>query len=143
MVNVSKKKLDGKTHKRLTRDIIELLAYPKTNIARIKLLEQFFTPTERTLFAKRIALILMLENKVPFNVIERELSVSSATVRDYQRKIRAKKYTSITTALKHLYDQKGLTNFLAVLFATRRGKKLAHKELRDLAKSLGARYGTY
>lgn len=143
MVHVSKQPLDEKVQKRLAQDFVELLSYPKTKLARKKLIEQFFTPTEQMLFAKRIAIILMIDAGVSFNDIERNLSVSSSTVEKYRSNVREKNFKSITTALKHIYKKNTLIDFLAVMFATRRGKRLARKECYEFAESIGAEYGFY
>lgn len=143
MVHVSKRKLDERAERRLARDFIELLAYPKTKAARTKLIQQFFTPKERALFSKRIALILMLANNVSFNTIEAELCVSTSTVSAYLKKFKKKDYESIVIALKHLYKKNDVSDFLSILFATPHGKKLARRKMVDVAKSVGAQYGTY
>jgi uncharacterized protein YerC len=142
MVNVSKKKLDPVVEKRLNRDFGALLGYPKTASARTKLIEQFFTPSERMLFAKRIAVILMLENKISFNTIEEEMGVSPSTVNVYYRKVIRGQCKSVTAALAHLYSKKRGVDILTVLFNTPRARKQMKKEMHDLAKSVGAQLGT-
>jgi len=142
MVNVSKKELPQQTHDDLMRGLVELVGYPATRVARKNLINQFFTDSERELFAKRIAIILMLQNDVAPSSIAEEICVSPSTVAVYQKKLNEGAYTSITDALAHIQKDGGLSNIVTMLFNFPQARKNMKKQLNADMKSIGARIGT-
>ena len=76
--------------KHVLEHIAELLIYEiariRTDVSAQAFLESFFTPTERIMFAKRFAIIVMLEEGWPYSEIERVLKVSPSTIGRLQQK---------------------------------------------------------
>jgi hypothetical protein len=80
MTNVSKQKLDPKTMAELEKQFSGLFARAPKG-ARGDLYISLFTPAERIMFIKRLAIILLLSRKCPTYTIVKTLKVSDATVR--------------------------------------------------------------
>ncbi|MFQ5540984.1 MAG: Trp family transcriptional regulator [Candidatus Paceibacteria bacterium] len=80
MTNVSKKRIATKVSKTIDGQFIKTIARLDVKSAE-RFFKDFFTATERVMFAKRLAIILLLnENFSPYR-IARLLNVSTATVR--------------------------------------------------------------
>lgn len=80
MPHVSKHKLNKEVFKDLHERLIELLAGITAKAELSDFLSDLLTKTERTMIAKRLAIVVMLHKGYPFAVISRTLKVSEATV---------------------------------------------------------------
>lgn len=110
MTRVSKKNtLSPETRHALNRQLLALLAYPKTARAREKLIEQFFTTEECIVFQKRIALILMIDAGVSSGEIISTLNISESTLARFTCDIHAGKFKSIRSALANVHKSKDAT----------------------------------
>lgn len=63
-------------------------------------LEDFLTPTEKVMFAKRFAVICLLDRGVPVSYIWTALSMSPATVQRMSHKYESGKYNSLRKTIK-------------------------------------------
>ncbi len=80
MPHVSRKKLKKKVFLRINSQFIEKLTQLNSKSGVHWFTEVLLTPTEKTMMAKRISIILMLENEYPFWVIEKTLKVTQQTI---------------------------------------------------------------
>ena len=79
-MQVSKKVLDQKTQEQLQMLLFAFVKEISESDDSEILLHGFFTPTELTVFSKRLAIAVYLVNGHSYNEIKEELKVSSATV---------------------------------------------------------------
>lgn len=80
MPHVSSNKLDREVLRSLHDRLIELLAGITQRTDLSDVLADLLTKTERTMIAKRLAIVVMLHKRYPFAVISRTLKVSEATI---------------------------------------------------------------
>lgn len=80
MVYVSKKKVDPKIESVLADQLLSFFAAAKTKREAATLVGELFTESERVMFAKRLAVVVMLERGYSFQAIERALKVTPQTV---------------------------------------------------------------
>jgi len=104
MANISKRRLKkeaaDKVHKQFLQTIVNLKNKSGANV-----LEELFTQTEQVLFAKRLAAIFMLAQKItPFHV-SRVLNLSPATTARLQRELLAGQYSHIKDIVRKKKDR--------------------------------------
>lgn len=92
MTHVSNNKLDEKIKEDLYREFLKSLERCFDDEKGLYVLGQFFTRTEREMFAKRFAVIAMLEKKVPPSKIASALKMSRVTVDTMSVKHESGKY---------------------------------------------------
>jgi len=80
MVYVSKKKVDPGIESVLADQLLSFFAAAKTKREAATLVGELFTESERMMFAKRLAIVVMLERGYSFQSIERALKVTPQTV---------------------------------------------------------------
>lgn len=95
MPHVSSKKLDPKLLEKLFRKLIAIFerAYNKTYLNEV--IKELFTATEKTMLAKRLAIILLLSSHTPQEKIVNILKVSPTTVSKASIGIEIGKYNAI------------------------------------------------
>ncbi len=77
MSHISKKQLDTKTKNSIQNDFKYLLTNEKN---RFEIFNDLLTETERIMLAKRFAVVLLLNKKIPQHIIAEKLKVSKSTV---------------------------------------------------------------
>ena len=92
MPHVSTRKLEDNHKEDLYREFLRSLERAFDAEKSLYVLGQFFTQTEREMFAKRFAVIAMLEKKVPMAQIARALKMSEVTIATMSLKHEAGKY---------------------------------------------------
>jgi Trp operon repressor len=92
MPHVSTRKLEDKQKEDLYREFLKSLERAFDTEKGLYVLGQFFTQTEREMFAKRFAVIAMLEKKVSMVQIARALKMSEVTIATMSLKHEAGKY---------------------------------------------------
>ena len=95
MTHISSKKLDSKFLEKLFGELIVILGQAHSKDSLSKIAEELFTPTEKIMFAKRLAIILMLASSTPQHKITETLKVSPTTVAKMSFRIEVGKYESV------------------------------------------------
>jgi len=90
MTNISKKRLEPKVLKTINYQFIRTISQLDQRSTEI-FLEDFLTATERTMLAKRLAILLLLEEDFSPYRIAHLLQVSTSTVRRLHARISLKK----------------------------------------------------
>src|SRR3989344_987708 len=98
MPHISPRKLEDKHLEALYREFTRSLERCFDDEKGLYVLGQFFTRTEREMFAKRFAVIAMLEKKVPVSVIAKTLKMSPVTIDVMSVKHESGKYEWIIKA---------------------------------------------
>ena len=80
MSQVSKYPLSKETYDRIFEIFLKTLINIKDKEEGDSLISDFFTPTERIMFAKRLGIALLLEKGCDYQAIKSSLRVSSATI---------------------------------------------------------------
>src|SRR3990167_11135825 len=80
MPHISKNKLDNKTFLKINEQLFKAVKYLRREEEAAQFLSDLFTKTERLMFAKRLAIVVMLEAGYPFRVISEALKVSESTI---------------------------------------------------------------
>lgn len=83
MTRISRARLSDEIWIRIYQLFFEVIAQIKTKKTFNEAMEDIFSPTERIMVAKRIAIIYLLLKNVPQLLIAKTLKVSSATVSRY------------------------------------------------------------
>lgn len=95
MPHISKRKVGPKLLKKISTQLINIFIKSQNNRHLASLFNELFTPTEKIMFSKRIAIILMLKNSIPQHRIVEILKVSPTTVAKTSLDIEIGKYESI------------------------------------------------
>lgn len=115
MTNISKHPLNPKTEAQLTLQFNALFAKTPSG-GRGELYTALFTPTERIMFIKRLAIILLLSRKCPTYTISKMLFVSDATVRAIHVLFKNGQYDSIVGVMrKKSFDGKGFLKMIEII----------------------------
>lgn len=80
MAFVSKRELPGGVKEKLYAQLVDVFTAHEGKFDSKKLVYELFTPTERLMFAKRIAIVLLLEKGYTSYGIAQLLNVSDSTV---------------------------------------------------------------
>ena len=80
MTHVSQKRVKRKTAKLLEERFVRFILGLKNSKQGELLLKEILTPTERTMLAKRVSIIYMLERGYSFYRIQKILKVSTSTI---------------------------------------------------------------
>ena len=86
MAYISKKKVDPKIESVLSDQLLSFIAAAQTRNEAAVLATELLTETERTMLAKRLAVVVMLERGYSFQEVERSLKVTPQTVSRLWRK---------------------------------------------------------
>ena len=99
MTNVSRHKLNKEFEKELFSQFIGLFSASNKK-HNAELFTSLFTESERIMFIKRLAIIVLLQKKVSAYKIAQKLRVSDATVRSIQEQIATRKFSPIILCIK-------------------------------------------
>lgn len=80
MPHISRQFLKGDKEQVLIEALVDTLSAKASPVIRKKIIREMLTGTERLMLAKRLAIICMLGEGVPFEDISTKLKVSSSTV---------------------------------------------------------------
>lgn len=80
MTRVSKRKMKDSDLRKIFDQFIEVVDLSKSKKDTRLFIKEFFSPTERIMFAKRLGVICMVMEKIPDRVIADTLSVSTSTI---------------------------------------------------------------
>lgn len=104
MTNISKRKLkkevQDKIHNRFVKTMVDL--HGKGGSLFI---EELFTPTEKIMFAKRLAGLLMIAQNISPYKISKTLRLSFSTTAQMQTDVENNKYPSITKIIQKKKDR--------------------------------------
>lgn len=103
MTHVSHRKLSDADRKALYTEFVKSMERSFDQEKGFLVFSEFLTHTEREMFAKRFAVIVMLERKVPGMVIAEALKMSPVTVSLMSVKYKSGRYESV---LKYALDRK-------------------------------------
>ena len=95
MPHISGKKLNSNISEKLFTKLIAILGKAKEKQHLDLVINELFTPIEKIMLAKRLAIILMLANNTPQHRIVDILKVSPSTVSKMSLKIEVGKYAII------------------------------------------------
>ena len=95
MPHISSKKLDENLSEKLFKELLGIIGKAQDKNFLLLVLNELFTDTEKIMFAKRLAIILMLSSKTPQHRIVEILKVSPTTVAKTSLGIEIGKYKSI------------------------------------------------
>ena len=95
MPHVSKQKLDKAVSRRLWSQLLKTFRDAGKKDTTNGVITNLFTYTEKIMFAKRLAIVLLLEKGLPQHVISDELKVSTSTVTRISLGIDKGKYNDI------------------------------------------------
>jgi uncharacterized protein YerC len=95
MPHISSKKLNSSLLEKLFGKLINILGKAQDKQYLDIVINELFTPTEKIMLAKRLAIILMLSNSTPQHRIVGVLKVSPSTVAKMSLKIEIGKYKII------------------------------------------------
>lgn len=85
-MRISEKRLNRNIHKQIQGILCQVIADLK-NPQEVKLfLNDFLTKTERIALAKRLAVVIYLDKKRPYENIKNTLKISSATIASFYKK---------------------------------------------------------
>lgn len=100
MPHLSKKGLRRKIFKRVSQDLIVLISGLKSRREIKTFLTELLTPTERVMFAKRLAIIFMLKKNYSFETVWRTLKVSPSTVARFWKQVKTQSFHTISSQIK-------------------------------------------
>ena len=114
MSQVSKYPLSKDTNDRIFEIFLKTLINIKDKTEGTSLISDFFTPTERIMFAKRLGIALLLEKGYDYQVIKSSLKVSSATIASVNQ---ARQYgnNSYRNFISKIQKDELISNFLEEL----------------------------
>lgn len=92
MPHVSNRKVKKKVYKKLQSNLVGIFSSSHSKTEMASLINDLLTPTERIMFAKRIAIILMLQEGYSFRAIEKTLKVTLQTVLRFWKMKKAGKF---------------------------------------------------
>lgn len=95
MPHVSKKDLDVGVQAKIFDQLFEVFKTAGRRNKTSKLLVELLTKTEKMMFAKRLAIIFLLEKGVPQHVISSHLQVSPSTIARISLNLERGKYRSL------------------------------------------------
>lgn len=139
MTMVSKNKLQRDTEERIKDLLYGLFADVRDKKSMNELLHEFFTPTERLMFAKRLGVGILLMKEWDFRSISRALKMSMTTITsinfwiNHQEGILKKQIEKIINKEKNESDTADIWAFLEGLVGFRYGQnwKLNRKLIED------------
>jgi len=115
MTNVSKKLLDQTDQEKLSKQLVDLFAAADKNKTK-HIFNELFTPAERIMFIKRLAVILLLEKKVSSYRIAQTLKMSQTSVGNLLEQFQRGAFSSIVrTSQSKSFDSEGFWQTIDVL----------------------------
>ena len=95
MTRISKKKLDSEILERLFIQFSNIVKSAGIKESNVIFIDEFFTKSERIMFAKRLATIILLSKGMPQHIVSEKLNISSSTVAIISRNLKLGKYDGI------------------------------------------------
>ncbi len=95
MVRVSRQKLKKKTLRQINDRLIDTVARLETNSSTREFFDDLLGEEEKTVLAKRLSVIFMLQEKISWYKISRLLKVSESTVKRIALDIDSERYENI------------------------------------------------
>lgn len=100
MPHISSKKIDEKDFERIYGQFVSIFNTTGKENSGDKLFEEFFTETEKSMFAKRLAIIFMINEGISIHYISEVLFVSPSTVQRISLKYEIGRYSHIRNIIK-------------------------------------------
>jgi uncharacterized protein YerC len=122
MPHISRQFLEKKREKELVRVLIENLTKKGNPKSRSSLCWELFTGVERLMLAKRLAIICLLGDGVPFEQISKELKVSSSTVARLWARMQQGKFKRTIQAVKKNKIDEFVGSIFSLLLTGPRGR---------------------
>ncbi len=116
MPHVSKRKLKERAEKELTKSLQTVLTKINNYQEIGSFLDSLLSDTERLMLAKRLAIVVLLEEKIPESTIANVLSVTRETVARQRYRLELKG-VGYKIALKKLAEEKMLQSFKNLLLS--------------------------
>ena len=116
MTNISKRTLDKNTQKQLFMQFTQMFVSADDDLMP-KMFEALFTESEKIMFIKRVAIVILLTEDYSPYAIAKRLCVSDKTVRDIKVQVKAGRYDAfIKVTRKKSFDKDKFWDTLEVLF---------------------------
>ena len=131
MVNISSRQLSEELLNKINKLFFEIFKKFETNHSFSTLMNDFFTPKERILFAKRITIIYLLIKKIEQRNIADFMKVSTSTVCKYSLLLENKN-SEMVEIIKSIIKKEKTFDFIDDLladFLIRPGLKIGHWDL--------------
>jgi len=112
MTHVSKHKISNKVKENIQSYFVGALAQLTTTKQINYFFFDFFTEAENTMFQKRLAVILLIIEEVPFTTIEELLKVSPATISKIVKRLDRGGYMNIVKMIEKKKESKSFTILL-------------------------------
>ncbi len=103
MPHVSKKNLNSEQMKKLKKELVRAFERASADVKTSNVFHEFFTYTEKIMFAKRMAVITMLKKDISHYMISQALGMSTSTIARLSVRYEKGKYEHI---LKHAVGKK-------------------------------------
>ena len=116
MVRISRYKLKEEILLKIYRLFFEIIAHSNSQVAFLDVINDIFSPTEKIMIAKRIAIVYLLIKKIEQRDIATTLKVSTGTVSKFAILFNNKETKTVKLIEKMLLKEKVL-NFLEDTFA--------------------------
>ncbi|MBN2094316.1 MAG: hypothetical protein JW740_03055 [Candidatus Zambryskibacteria bacterium] len=100
MSQVSKRKIKDEDFKKIFDKFIEIIDLSRSKKYIKNFIKEFFYPTERIMFAKRIGILYMMIEKIPDRVIADTLSVSTSTIGRMAEKYEKGEYKYLVSLMR-------------------------------------------
>lgn len=113
-MRISQYKLDNQVLKRLFALLFEVVGKRKNKEEFLNIIFYLFSPVERIMFAKRVAIAYLLLKKIDQRTISKVLKVSKATVSKFSLLLESNK--TVATSFKVLLRNERIILFLAEVF---------------------------
>jgi len=134
MPHVSSKQLDSVLSEKLFTKLLVVFGQAQNKNSLSKVINELLTPTEKTMLAKRLAIILMLKSHTPQHKIADILKVSPSTIARISLDAEIGEYDSILkiSSREEADIEKLVWNILTVggMMPPRAGKKYWTKDLK-------------
>lgn len=114
MTRVSKRLIKDSEFKKVFDKFIDILYLSKSKKETFLFIREFFSPTERIMFAKRIGIICMVIDEIPDRTIADSLSVSTSTVGRVIEKYEKGEYKYLSSLIKN--NKEGLLDLLEQIY---------------------------
>ena len=96
MGRVSEKKVKKEFFLKITDQLFDYIVVVRTKSESKQFLNQFLTPSEKIMFAKRLALVVMLKRGYSFTAIRETLKMSESTITKFWKLLRQNKFSFIS-----------------------------------------------
>lgn len=100
MPHLSRKRVKKHTFKRMTDEFVNAVSELKTKQEIKGFMKELLTPTEQVMFAKRLAVIMMLKRGYPFQAVEKTLKISSSTSLRFWKMTKTQPFTFLLKDMK-------------------------------------------